>query len=657
MKYIFVFILVFLSLIPGSLLPQQKVADSLIQRLDVLQGERKVDAISRIADILFYINNKKSIEYSWQGIKLARDINYQKGLAACYGSLGLSHISLDMQKALEYTNTALDIRKKINDRPGMSNSLNVLGLINYYSANYAAAIDYHLQALKIREELNDYNKILGSYNNIGLVYMTMGNYRLALEYLNKSLDILIKLNKPTGIANDNIGNVYTKMGQYKKAIEYHTKGLAINRQLGYRKAEAYSLYNLGLAYTKLNDTSNALQNFRSALNIYDSIDENNGIAEAENGIASVYNSVNATESAIYHALQAMEHARPINSAANITASSDILYKNYEKLGNYKKAFEYLKIYQTATDSANNIERIRRLSKLEFDYRIERYKKEQEEELGRQRNFIIMLIAILVFLIATALLFIWGYNNKKHLSIRLGNLNDELQQANKSKDRFLSIIAHDLRGPFQGLLGISEVLSEDLDELDKGEVKDIACNINSALKKQYELLNDLLDWSRLQSGNFQLKPEDIELNKAVSETLAPLSLMANQKSINLINEAAEDLIVSADKNMLHLVLRNLVTNSIKFTGKNGFVKISARRIERFAEIVVTDNGIGISDADREKLFRLDVLHTTKGTSNEMGSGLGLILCKEIIEKHGGTISAESRLNEGSRFIFTMPLNQN
>ncbi|MGE5498060.1 MAG: tetratricopeptide repeat protein [Syntrophothermus sp.] len=633
------------------------MADSLIQKLDMLQGEQKVDAIGRIADILFYINNKKSIEYSWQGVKLAKDINYQKGVAACYGSLGLSHISLDMKKAIEYTNLALDIRRKINDRPGMSNSLNVLGLINYYSANYAAAIDYHLQSLKIREELKDDNKILGSYNNIGLVYMTMGNYELALDYLNKSLVILKKLNKSTGIAFDNIGNVYIKMGQYKRAIEYHTKGLAINKKLGYRKAEAYSLYNLGLAYSKLNDTSSALQNFRASLKIYDSIDEHNGIAEVENGIASVYHSINAVEQAIDHALLAMEHARPINSAVNITASSDILYKSYEKQGNYKKAFEYLRIYQSATDSANNIERIRRLGKVEFDYRIERFRKEQEAELSRQKNFIIMLIVILVFLIAIALIVIWGYNNKKRLSVRLRSLNDKLQQTNRSKDRFLSIIAHDLRGPFQGLLGISEVLSEDLDELEKKEIKDIAININSALKKQYELLNDLLDWSRLQSGNFELKPEEIPLNKAVSETLAPLSLMADQKSINLINEAAEDLIVSADRNMLHLVLRNLVTNSIKFTGQNGFVKISAQRKEKFAEIVVADNGIGISDADREKLFRLDVLHTTKGTSNEMGSGLGLILCKEIVEKHGGTISAESCLNEGSRFIFTMPLNRN
>ena len=229
------------------------------------------------------------------------------------------------------------------------------------------------------------------------------------------------------------------------------------------------------------------------------------------------------------------------------------------------------------------------------------------------------------------------------------------ELNSTKDRFFSIIAHDLRGPFNGLLGVSNLLASEIKTLNKEEIEFFSKLINDSLKKQFELLNDLLEWSRLQNGTFSLKYETINLHNALNEVIKPLELLASQKTIKLHNEIDKELLLNADKNMIGLVLRNLISNGIKFTNEGGLIKISAFQNDVMTEVIVSDNGVGIAQEDISKLFRIDVHLSTTGTNNEMGTGLGLILCKEIIEKHSGEIRIESKPNQETKIIFTIPLN--
>ncbi|MGE5500093.1 MAG: sensor histidine kinase [Syntrophothermus sp.] len=167
------------------------------------------------------------------------------------------------------------------------------------------------------------------------------------------------------------------------------------------------------------------------------------------------------------------------------------------------------------------------------------------------------------------------------------------------------------------------------------------------------MNDLLDWSRLQDGNFRLSIEQLNLRNELCTVMELSAYSAAQKEINLINDVDENVTVPADKNMIHLVLRNLIANGIKFTPRGGTVRVSTADKDNSIELVVEDSGVGISETNIQKLFRIDINHTTKGTQNETGSGFGLILCKEIIDKHSGEIRIESKLNQGSRFIITLP----
>jgi PAS domain S-box-containing protein len=244
--------------------------------------------------------------------------------------------------------------------------------------------------------------------------------------------------------------------------------------------------------------------------------------------------------------------------------------------------------------------------------------------------------------------------RKKAELQLAKYAEELKSLNSVKDKFFSIISHDLRGPFQGFLGATDLLVSEIDTLSKKEIVEIGEALNNSLYKQLDLLNTLLDWSRLQTGDFIVKSEFILLKDEISDILKPFELLASQKKIDLINTVKEDMSVFADLNMLSLIIRNLISNAIKFTKENGYVKISAIKKGNLVEISVEDTGVGISQDDIKKLFRMDHYYSTEGTLNESGSGLGLLLCKEIVDKNKGNIWVESELDKGSKFIFTIPV---
>lgn len=249
------------------------------------------------------------------------------------------------------------------------------------------------------------------------------------------------------------------------------------------------------------------------------------------------------------------------------------------------------------------------------------------------------------------------NTEKRKSIEsLIKSEQLLKQTNESKDKFFRILAHDLKGPFQSFLGYSELLSTKIDTLTAEEIRKIGNSLNKSLKMQYLLLNDLLDWSKLQLGDFSLKKENSNLRKITSEVTEILTSTAESKSVNLINNIRDSIYVYADEKMIKLVLRNLMSNEIKYSHIKGTVEITAEEKNNFIEVKVKDNGVGIEFDNLDKMFKIDYHFTTEGTANEKGSGLGLNMCKELIEKHGGKIYAESKLNIGSTFTFIIPVNK-
>lgn len=231
--------------------------------------------------------------------------------------------------------------------------------------------------------------------------------------------------------------------------------------------------------------------------------------------------------------------------------------------------------------------------------------------------------------------------------------ESLKESNASKDKFFSIIAHDLRGPFNAIIGFSDLLHNDYETLDVPEQRSMIKNIHDASLGTFKLLENLLEWSRIQTGRTRPNPDNIDLCTIANTSLSFLKPQAEKKNIKLFSGIHFGTIAYCDENMITTVVRNLISNAIKFTPNGGNVRIWATIKEQHVEVTVADNGVGIHPQNLPKLFRLDESVKTRGTAGEQGTGLGLVLCREFIELNKGTISAESEPGRGSQFRFTIP----
>jgi PAS domain S-box-containing protein len=244
--------------------------------------------------------------------------------------------------------------------------------------------------------------------------------------------------------------------------------------------------------------------------------------------------------------------------------------------------------------------------------------------------------------------------RKFIEIQIEKYAEDLKISNETKDKFFSILAHDLRSPFHVLLNLSELLADDIETLSNDEIKYFSAELHNALQKQFELLSDLLEWSIVQSEGLGIDIVEFSLNDAVMNVYDTFNMIAQKKEITLSNNINPDLIIYSDKDMIRLVLRNLISNGIKFSNKGGRILVDATNNCEDVLISVIDNGIGISEVAMKNIFRNDLRYTTSGTSNEKGTGLGLNLCRDIVKKLGGKISVESKPGVETKFSFTLPM---
>ncbi len=241
---------------------------------------------------------------------------------------------------------------------------------------------------------------------------------------------------------------------------------------------------------------------------------------------------------------------------------------------------------------------------------------------------------------------------QHQQKKLLEYNDNLENTNARKDMLFSIISHDIKTPLSTILGYSDIIMEDFDNLSSDEIKQYNFYINNVAKEINGLIDNLLEWSRFQRGRLDFTQEEFNLYNVVTKVLRLFHEAADLKHIKIVNECPGESIVFADENMVYTILRNLISNAIKFTGDEGVVKISAEKGEGELLVTISDSGIGIAREDIGKLFKMDTKHSTLGTAKEKGTGLGLILCREFVEKNGGAIWVDSMPGEGSSFYFTL-----
>ncbi|WP_209319721.1 tetratricopeptide repeat-containing sensor histidine kinase [Ancylomarina longa] len=555
-----------------------------------------------------------------------------------------------------------------------ANCFNICGNAYIKMGNYKLALKSHLTCLKIRNQLGDEYFISKSLNNIGSVFFKLRDYNSAIDYYNKSLEIRIKQKDLTGIAllNNNIGNIYFEKGDRVNAlIKYFNAFHTIDKEQNiYWKP--LLLKNIGEVYQSKGEISKAIVFYQRALYEAREMDDQAAVATSWIHLGRAY----LNEKRYNQSLGAIKKALSISKKYKIPEleleGDRCLSLFYEQRGDYQNSLRFQKEYSLLKDSLFRQNNRKEIAEMSAKYKLDKIEKEniyfkqkskiQELEIEKQntRNKYFSILSVLV--LAVVIYTVRSTKQKKRHNVLLKEKNKtiykqnkELGQLNATKDKFLSIVAHDLKNPFNAVLGFSDLLIDryfDIEESTRMEYLEI---IHKSAANGSVLLETLLTWSRSKMGIMTYNPIEFDLIDVASDELEILKDKALIKNIELEFKFNMSYCVKADIDMVRTVIRNLGNNAIKFTKEYGKVILSVSERSGLLYFSVRDNGIGIKFDDLSKLFKLDSNFTRPGTSNEKGTGLGLILCREFIEKNGGSIGVQSQEGVGSEFWFTLKIN--
>jgi len=461
-------------------------------------------------------------------------------------------------------------------------------------------------------------------SNVALNYAETKNYDEALEYINKSIKTLKKYHIYEWLAHAYKvkGYVYLKQKKYKWAINWFEESLLIHKK------------------------------------IKDDLEK----VKLHNYFAQAYLGLKKDIISKKHAMEAYEIAKKINNSKQLQKASKTLYQINKKENNISEALRYNEIYQEFFELRTKNSNTRILSmykaKVEYEEQEKKLIQQNKNELKKKQNYIYAALGISLISIFVIVSVFRSRREQEKLNRKLNkqkvvllNREAELKDSNNTKNMLFSIIGHDLRGP----IGALESL---LDLFKKGDIED-ADFLKMVPKLQKDVnhisftLNNLLSWSQTQMEGVNTKPIKFVFNDLVKENINLLSESAKKKSITINNNLQSDIQIWSDRNQIDIVIRNLLSNALKFTSKKGTITIKSQEKENNWVISMEDTGIGMDKYTQEKIFKKETNITTFGTNNEKGTGIGLSLCKEMINKNNGTIWVESTLNRGSVFYFTLP----
>ena len=649
-------------------------ADDLLDELEIklamAANDEKVAVLHEISDYQLQLNPSEALAYAEKALELSKKNQDIQGRIISLRKIGhAQHLLLsDYDKTLTYYFRALQLAEEHNIECDQALTLEAIADVYDEVRNYEQALQHYLKAINLANK-KDKGHLL---NSIGTAYSHLGNHQQALAYHQKALLVEAGTGNKEGETKsmDFIASAYLSLEDYDRALELYKSALKMRREGGDLIGESQSLHNAGAVYRLKKNYPRALENLELAARGRLSINDKPGLAETYNLMGQVYVDQNNMPEAIQRFSKGLEYAVAANRKISIRKSYKDLSNCYTAIGDYKKALEYQGFYLAIHEFIDSEENDKVVSNIQSKYEarkkqgeidlLKRDKIIQEMQMSRDDNLKIFM-ALALFLAITIIMLIWyayRLKQKANQSLQITNRqvtikNSSLKEDNETKDKFFSIIAHDLKGPLNSLTSFCDVLINHTSRLSEAEIQLLAKDLDKSVKNLFNFLENLLEWARSQTGNLDYKAEIIKLQELVVNNQQLLQQLADNKNIELAAHLPADLRVKADKNSVNTVIRNLISNAIKFTRPGGKIWIEALEMRDTVMVSIKDNGVGMSPETIGKIFKVDKKHTTKGTSNEKGTGLGLVLCKEFIEKNGGKITVESKEKIGSTFRITLP----
>ncbi|MBO7571040.1 MAG: DUF2225 domain-containing protein [Bacteroidales bacterium] len=482
----------------------------------------------------------------------------------------------------------------------------------------------------------------------GTIYFFQGNFDESLKYYEEALKCAENYGSPLGISisQTNIACIYGEKKDYEKAIEMFEKSLVAQEEAKDSSSIATTIYNIAQCHLDLKNYDEAYKYMNKALEVAET-SNTEILTLCLQGLAKIeQNNSNFEE-----AERLLDRSERIAIDNHFRQALQTLYREkkefYVNLGRYREAYEYLSKYHEFSDSLFSEDTKNKLNaqRIRFELREKELQIEDQEETIRQlkimRTILYTAIAFL-FIIICLVIRLWYVRRAR---------NKELEEINLTKDKFLAIISHDLKNPAIAIRNAVQVIAENFETLSKEELFNLGYQVLQTSESQVKLIYDLLNWSQMEIGRMPYNPVDLNLSEVIKNVARLIEINAAGKNISIVTNVPDGCIVYADKNMLETVLRNLLSNAIKFSYENSEINISVENAGHKYMVSVMDNGVGIPKERIDGIFSMDA-KSTMGTSGEVGNGLGLAVCDQMVKKNGGTISVESEVGKYTKFNFTI-----
>lgn len=606
-------------------------------------------------------------------LEQAREIRDPREEATALKTLGLLHLTRvhDYEKAMDFFIKCLAIEDSISLESERLLTYIAIARVFETVGDYYKSAEFLEQGLALRGDHVDINVTVLMLNSLGKVKASLGKITEAFDHYQQVLRYKDDIDKRfEAEALFNLAHLYTLQGRYQEALKSHRKALAIKRQIDDRDSEALSLNDIGELYHLMSNDEKSLANHLVALEIRQTLKDKRGMAESYNNVGRLYSKQQNYQQAITHGLMALESGREAQAQEQIFRSYELLSRSYKELHDYKSALTYAELSLAIHEFIQNEKQERQLLETQNRYvigrketeieKLQAVRAEREKEIAAQKEFrnVLFLLSGLCFIIAILIFILYLVKRRSNHILQTAKdevelHNNKLQELNATKDKFFSIISHDLKGPLNSLTSFSHLLIEHTDNMSKEEIQMLAKDLDKSLKNLFTLLENLLEWSRSQTGSIDFTPDVFDLAEILESNKNLLQAQAANKGINISVDSSASCLVRLHKPSITTVVRNLLSNAIKFTSEGGRIVLGIERAAGSVNVYVKDNGVGMSKEVVHKLFRLDQKHSSKGTANEKGTGLGLILCKEFVEKNGGEIQVHSTPGQGSVFRFSFP----
>ena len=668
---------------------QAKIDTLMMQLPQIEEDSMRVDAYNALAFHYGAINLDSSSHYLLKAKRMAIATNYTKGLALNYSYFARVAIEkTEFDEAIENFDSAVCLFSLLEDSAQLLDCYLGLGYVYNYESKKLHTLECNQKALPLALALRDSAKLAVIYNNIGSFYYRLGDFENTYTYFRKSLDMeeaIMKDSTEVVLSYSNLAMLLVKNKKYEEA-----KPLCNN--IKHLLPQINSTYVSSILHLSLVSYYNAIENLElSGIHL---VRVRSILEDANHHLLNVrlYKRYAEWHLLKKDYLKCIEYSNmniETQNTYNIKEELDDVYallaKAYYLSEDYENAYRAMLLFKEELQSSEN----KKITYLLAEFEEQRLAQELEERrlsevINNQKLETItaqlrfkyyIAIFFIVILLYTVIVATYNWHKSRNRSRVLSDKNElinqqkeqlksqlyiiqeneeKLKQAVATKDKFISIIAHDLRSPFSSMIGFSELIVQKLENNSTEKVLDYAKLIHEVANNSYSLLNNLLEWAMEKVGKMSFTLEHTYVNTFLNDMVGYFNQLLPERTIHVETAMPDDFTMNVDRKMMQSVFRNLISNALKYTPSTGVITLTAAMTSDRIRFVVSDTGIGLSEAQQAKLFRIEEAESTPGLNKEKGTGLGLILCKDFVEKHQGIIGVESQEGQGASFYFELPL---